>query len=343
MFDLKDLKNNPVGREMFKLFACHKLAKVESDPSLIRNLLTAVGGVDSSGTIGEINQRIQNIPGYNSFYCGLKEEQKNIELILENPVEMIQVKNLLTRLLLLKRASEQQDRKLIFNELIHAAIEYDGLWAKNQEAIKKYKEGASMIDEWVDFFLSYTNRDQPEVNNTFDKVLKKIFKKKEWNDNVEELNMLAKLLVRYLKQRGQLNVFFDQQSMICGDNIEDKVNDYCTKTFSFAQLIQWQALANDADKKNWCFHEYSTFDKNNINKEKGLFFFKIYDVPDDPQDVKNIPITWRPWVQQALTTVNVVIPKDLESSKLREKCGEVADQILSVRDNIINKYLASIV
>jgi hypothetical protein len=328
---------------MVKLFACNKLAKIESDPSLIRVLFTTVGAVDTSGTTGEINQLIQNLSGYNSFYCKLKDEQKNIELILENPVEMVQVKNLLTRLLFLKRLSyEQQDRKLLFNALLHDAIEHNGLWATNELAKTKYREGACMIDEWVDFFLSYTNRDQPEVNNTFDTVLKKIFKKKEWDDNVEELNMLAKLLVRNLKRRGQLNVFFDQQSMICGDKIKDKVNEYCAKTFSFAQLIQWQALANEPDKKNWCYHEYKTFDENNVNKEKGLFFFKIYDVPDKPKDVPNIPVDWKDWIDKALTTVNVVIPRELENDKLDKKCGEIANEILSARDKIINKYLTSI-
>jgi hypothetical protein len=343
MFNLKNLKNDPVAVEMIKLFACNKLEKIESDPSLIRKIFNAVPGVDTDGTIAETNQNILNTSGYTAFYCKLKELKAKMESTFNAGRETDQVKIFLSLLLGFKRLSfEQQDKKMIFKELINTAIQYGGLWAGNPLAIDKYNRGAFMIDEWVDFFLSYTNRDQPEVNNSFDDTLKNNFKKKDWDDSVEKLNMLAKLIVKYLRQRGNLNVFFDQQSMTCGDDIEDKVNRYCENTFSFAQLIQWQALSNDPGKKNWCYHEYDTFSKCNKDNEKGIFFFKTYDVPNDPEELGGIPPDWKDWVKHALTTVNVVIPKRMENDQLREECGMVAKKIISVRDKIISNYLASI-
>src|SRR5258705_13963057 len=100
-----------------------------------------------------------------------------------------------------------------------------------------------MIAKLVDFFLSYTNRNQPEVNNTFKPILKDKFSEDEWQKSVEELNLVAKLLVRYIKESTTISsIFYDKQSMICGDKIADKIYKYCENTFAFAQLIQRQII-----------------------------------------------------------------------------------------------------
>ncbi len=343
MFNPKNFKTDTVAKEMINLFASNKLEYIESNPACLRKIFDTTPEVDTNAEIAEVNQNILRTNGYDSFYCKLKELKEKIETATADTDIMGQVRKLLSYLVKLKRLSfEMQDKKIIFKELVSTAIQNGNLWVNNQDAIDKYNKGLCMIDEWVDFFLSYTNRDQPEVNNSFDESLRKNFKRKDWDDSFEKLNMLAKLLVKYLRQRGGLNVFFDQQSMTCGDDIQDKVNRYCENTFSFAQLIQWQALSNDPDKRNWCYHEFQTFNNNNANKEKGLFFFKTYDVPDNPENVPGIPEDWLDWVRTALTTVNVVIPRELESDSLKDKCGEVAKQIIDVRERIINNYLATI-
>lgn len=343
MFNPKNLKNDTVAKEMIRLFACNKIEKIESDPSLIRKIFAAVPEVDTNGSIAQTNDNILNTSGYAEFYCNLKEAKVKMETVINGRTEMEQVKFLLSHLNDLKRLSfDMQYKKMIFRELISNAIQHGGLWAGNAAAIQKYEQGAEMIDEWVDFFLSYTNRDQPEVNNSFEESLKKNFKRQDWDNSVEEINMLARLLVKYLKQTGGLNVFFDQQSMVCGEKIEDTVDNYCKNTFAFAQLIQWQVITDSYGKKNWCYHEYNTFKECNKDKDKGIFFFKTYDVPDDPEQVAGVPPDWKDWVKHALTTVNMVIPKKLENDQLREKCGKVAGQIIKIREQIIGKYLSSI-
>jgi hypothetical protein len=342
MFNSTDFKKDPVAMNIVELFATRTVAEIEANPLLIRKIFDTAPDVNTSGSVAETNEAILLTRGYAPFYCKLKEIKSKIENIVSHPGEMAQVKNLLTFLLSLKRlSSEHRDKKIMFREMIASAIENKKLWANSPEAVDKYNQGACMIDEWVDFFLSYTNRDQPEVNNSFDESLKKSFKRKDWDDSFEDLNMLARLIVKYLRLGG-LNIFFDQQSMICGDNIEDKVEKYCTNTFAFAQLIQRQILTDDARKKNWCYHEYKTFKKANTGNEKGIYFFKTYDVPDSYRDVPGIPNDWEDWVKDALGRVNIIIPQKLENNELKQKCSDIAKEILTVRDRIIINYLASV-
>lgn len=342
-----NFNSNPTNRELISLFARYKIEEIEQNSSLIRNLFLEAEDIDATGSSAEINDRILDKTGYKTFYTAVSEQKRSIELILTGSSEMAQVKGILKKLTSLRSGiKENQYKTRIFKALVDAAIDKAGLWMHNPEAIQKYRKGVSMITEWVDFFLSYTNRNQPEVNNTFMKVLAPKFSEEEWRRSVNALNLIAKLLVRYIRERTTLNaVFFDQQSMICGENIEEKVKDYCEKTFAFAQLFQWQIIT-DNGKKNWCEFEYTTFSKFNTAGNKKEFYFKTYDIPDDVTEVlESAPEDdcWGEWLTKTLSKKQIVISKDADyDDELKQKCREIGIAIRESRKEIITNYLESI-
>jgi hypothetical protein len=327
---IPDFKNMPLERKnMIRLFATHALADIEATPSLILDIFKTVGIYDAPA--------LQKVTGYNAFYEKLYMVKRQLDAILANPDGPTQVKNFLSAIIALKTEEpETHEKKNILKDMIAECQVNNSLWANDAALTLKYTDGVEMIDEWVDFFLSYTNRDQPDINNSYAPELEKSFKRVEWDESYDQMNFLAKLIIKYLKSFNSLNAFFDQQSMVNGDNLQDQVFKYCKKTFAFAQLVEPIALAYQPGQTNWCYDEYKHFMDNNSNVVRKKFFIKTHTMP------QNIHPTYKEWYKDIADHLHYVISQPLKKTALQIKCGEIAKTIVETREQVITNYIASI-
>jgi hypothetical protein len=125
-------------------------------------------------------------------------------------------------------------------------------------AQQMYSDRVEFVVEWQDYFLSYTNRGTPEINNEFRPMIEFVLKGKE-RGSMDDENCVVKIFVKYLVENG-MRGFFDLEKIQPGDVIQDELRKYCTKTFSMVQFLEHAAAAfTTADKRNWCLTEYELF------------------------------------------------------------------------------------
>ncbi len=326
-----DFKNMPNERKgLIRLFAANSLAQIELNPDLIINVFNGIGGITNLA-------ELQQVTGYNAFYEKLYMVKRQMETILENEDGATQVKHLLSAVISLKLEDPKAfEKKNILKELVTECQQSHGLWAGDPSLADKYKLGIEMIDEWVDFFLSYTNRDQPELNTSYSPDLEKSFKRQEWNDSYDKTNFLAKLIIKYIKTYNSLNAFFDQESMVNGDDLNASIFKYCEKTFAFAQLVEPIGLAFQHNKTNWCYDEYSHFSTKNEGNMRKKFFIKTHKMPEV------IHANYQNWYTDIQGHLNYTISQPFNKNALQEECGKIAKQIVDTREQMITNYIASI-
>ena len=122
-------------------------------------------------------------------------------------------------------------------------------WEKN--LIEKYEQILDILLNWKDYFFSYTNGNAREINNDYKLLLNHV----GLFDEDTEDNCVTKLIVTYLKSYNNLIGFFDRDNMKCGDDIQEKIFEYCQKSFTFIQLVQHGSFRSTG---NWCYKEYQS-------------------------------------------------------------------------------------
>ena len=128
----------------------------------------------------------------------------------------------------------------------------------NAEQQHAYREVAPMILQWKDYFLSYTNRGTPPINNDYRELIEYHYGEK-FKDRMATENGVARVVARYIRRHGLLG-FFDEENIKCGEIIQDRVKEFCLKTFALVQLVEHQMFVDPGeDKINWCHQEYLYF------------------------------------------------------------------------------------
>ena len=121
----------------------------------------------------------------------------------------------------------------------------------NAEQQHAYREVAPMILQWKDYFLSYTNRGTPPINNDYRELIEYHYGEK-FKDRMATENGVARVVARYIRRHGLLG-FFDEENIKCGEIIQDRVKEFCLKTFALVQLVEHQMFVDPGeDKINWC-------------------------------------------------------------------------------------------
>ena len=134
------------------------------------------------------------------------------------------------------------------------------VWPAEQQVFYDQKK---QILEWRDFFVSYTNRDAPAINRQFQDLIKSCLGFVPRGPQLQT-NYLARVIARHLRRYQQLSGFYDDENLQVGENIQHKVDEYCTKVFAFVQIIE--PLSFDKEPPhNWCFHEYRCFSEIRIS------------------------------------------------------------------------------
>jgi hypothetical protein len=214
-------------------------------------------------------------------------------------------------------------------------------WPREQQLFYDEKK---QILEWRDFFVSYTNRDAPAINDQFRALIKSCLGRSPKGAQLQS-NYLARVITRHLRRYQQLSGFFDDDNLQVGENLLEEVEGYCTKAFALVQLIEPLTFAKEPPR-NWCFYEYERFSANPAivalfgNKDRHYFILT------DPQlsaiQPASLNSSFASWVQRIedLRQVNIALEGE-RNTTLRAKIKEVATQILILRTEIIDRWLTS--
>jgi hypothetical protein len=213
-------------------------------------------------------------------------------------------------------------------------------WPPAQQALYDEKK---QILEWRDFFVSYTNRDAPAINQQFRDLIKSCLGSAPRGTQLQA-NYLARVITRHLRRYQQLSGFFDEDNLKVGENIQDEVDRYCTKAFAFVQLIE--PLTFDKEPpQNWCFHEYKRFSENpavvGVLGDKDRHYFILTDPQLSAIQPASLFPPYTGWVKRIgdLKQAHIAL-NDERNTTLRAKIKDIATQILALRSEIIDRWLS---
>jgi hypothetical protein len=200
-----------------------------------RRLLAAVGARDM--------REIYDTPTIADLYRLVKQLKLRIESICvafpEEGRQVIQCLRYLEteRTKLPGRRPGDKDPVEVLARLIDRWFIKGNRWgAQNQQ---KYIELAPLVTDWVDYFLSYTNRGTPATNNDFKKAIEYVFGKKL--PAYDQENYVAKIIAKYVKGQGVVG-FFDEKDITAGERIQDRVEKMCRSSFSLIQFVEYESL-----------------------------------------------------------------------------------------------------
>jgi len=212
-------------------------------------------------------------------------------------------------------------------------------WPQQQQELYDKKK---QIIEWRDFFVSYTNRDAPAINQQFRMLIKSCFGAVPKGEDIQT-NYIAKVITRHLRRYQGLSGFFDEDNLKVGENIKNEVDKYCGRAFALVQLIE--PLSFDKEPpRNWCFHEYKHFSENHaihdLLGDKNRHFF-ILTAPqfNTLQPASPFP-PYKDWHKRISAVKQEHISLDGEcNTMLRAKVKKIATEILALRAEIVDAWL----
>jgi len=209
----------------------------------------------------------------------------------------------------------------------------------NNEQQNFFDECYPVISEWKDFFLSHTKRNARETNNDFQSLIEIVYDPDDFDSKKGETNFLAKLIVRYLKEKN-LEGFYDEENIVCGDIFKEKIFDHCKSCFVFVQLIENVVFSQPGnDKENWClleFEEFKNWKENNAIKGCNRYFFILTGKDAIPEEDDLLRIQ-KNWVDTINSTEQIFFPKFKRA--LRDEIAKLAKEIKKTRKHIIDEYL----
>ena len=270
-------------------------------------------------------------------YERIERIRKELDDSIENLSGLDQVQSCLALLNAKKESKEKEKLEILIKLIGDDSKEclYNS-WDKEQQ--DHYNKAYPMIVHWNDFFFSYTNRNLPETNHDFEEIITPAFVKVEYEREVNEINYVAKFIVRHLTQNN-LQAFYDQDKIECGEIIEHKILEHCKSCYTFVQLIERKVFNCPHNGENWCYFEFKKFDDfatNNFKAKKGYCFFLTFKPKSVyPAIMPSDYVYWRKRIDKK----NCVIIDNLSNSELKIKVDELAKEIKNTKDKILKTFL----
>jgi hypothetical protein len=302
----------------------------EADSEAVETLLKLFG-VNSRAELLRTDQYIQS-------YEPIERIRKELDSSIENLSCLDQVKSCLA---LLNTKKESNEKKVL--EILIKLIGDDSKeclyksWNKEQQDL--YKKAFPIIVHWNDFFFSYTNRNLPETNHDFEELIIPAFDKAEYEREVNEINYVAKFIVRHLTQNN-LQAFFDQDKIKCGDDIKHEILKHCKSCYTFVQLIEKQVFNCPDGEDNWCYLEFKDFDigaRDNSEDEKRHYFFLTHKAERVyPTIIHSDHVSWQNRIEER---EYVAIIHESTNLELRKKIDGLAKEIKNTKDKILKPFL----
>ncbi|SHH63630.1 hypothetical protein SAMN04488109_4753 [Chryseolinea serpens] len=218
-------------------------------------------------------------------------------------------------------------------------LEYSNL----SETLKgKFNEGTDIFENSIDYFCSYTTKGLPEINFSYENLLSVVFGLNKQTDFLEfkKTNYIAKLIVRYLNEHGFNNYFFDQDKIVNGDEIKDKVLDYCGRALVLVILAQQETFRDKNEETNWCLREYEQYNATH----KGLRKYIVYRIPNlvEPVGARDSIVEWFRYISTEHGIANDTIEFTWTHHKMREKVNDAAKIIGNFKEDYYSTFKTNI-
>ena len=322
-------KDKDVEKKLIDFFSRHSVEEAKSEVG--KGNLFKIFGANDRDELLENEKYIQS-------YEPIKQLRQELDASIENLSGLEQVQSCLA-LLNVKKESKEKEKFEILTKLIGDDSKECLYKSWDDKQQKLYRKAYLMIVHWNDFFFSYTNRNLPETNHDFHELITHTFKQADYERDINEINYVAKFIVRRLTQNN-LQAFFDQDKIKCGDTIQHEILKHCKSCYTFVQLIEKQVFNYPDDKDNWCYLEFKEFDtgaKNNFENENRHYFFLTHKA-----EMVFPPIIhgdYKYWQNRIQEKKYVAIIHGLSNLELREKVDELAKEIQNTKDNILKNFL----
>jgi len=325
---------------LIQLFAQHPVDHVEAnDGQLLKD------------TFGPARyDALQADPAYQHTYTLVKEYKKELEHIARTTAAPR--KQIHALLYYLKQIKHDQSKESldVLSRLIRQSLY--GAWAADEQAY--YDQRHNIIIEWVDFFISYTNRDAGSTNHDFQDLYESVYFASPPPAVRNTTNLVAPIIVKYLNEDG-LEGFADWNDIKSGDEIGESVRTYCRKAYAFVQLVERVCFTKpNGSIRNWCFEEYNTFKQAHLTGDLGpgnyntRFHFLI--VGDNLNQIlpAQPPPSYNPWHQHMGQVHHGFLkqrphggaPMSISKYELIDALHEIACKVVEVKEQVLDELLS---
>jgi hypothetical protein len=285
---------------------------------------------------------------YNQYYNWLVDLARDVEEInVQAPVNY-QAKQAL--LLLMEKNTDGDPEKFdAAKQMIQEKIASQ--W-KAQDDIDIYLKGVELLQEWIHFFISYTNQDVPSINNTYKGMIAVDFPGKQIRKEKDSVNLIAKLVYSYLKMQ-RVTTFYDKEDIGWGDEFKEKIFKYTNRSYALIQIVERKIFVDDPDK-NYCFREYEAYKASIDNfarsykignvKPHMLFLISNPDFSKDfvigPSGIT--PTKMQVWVKEIKDKQFAVLHTKLPNEELKITIQKAVAKFMTFRDEFFKNYLDSV-
>jgi hypothetical protein len=216
------------------------------------------------------------------------------------------------------------------------------------EAQKREFAEAADIFEFVDYFLSYTNKTAADINYRFRMAFLPPTRVKA-EDPATVVNYVARDVVDRLRLNN-LSGFFDAQKIDLGDKVRRELTIGASTAVVFVQLVEQAMLVEPDDgSENWCYSEFELYRAPDAPQKKAegrlrKFAFLITVMPKDRGPpafaVKpaQLPECYERWFGEMVEDrVEVLRPED--PITLGDQVNTIAKKIVGFRDELFNSIV----
>lgn len=249
------------------------------------------------------------------------------------------VRNVLKHLQKLKKNKQDKDSYQIF-KMFFLKFDFNSLDDQQKEKIKL---AIDFLEKKIDYFCSYTRKGLPEINSYYENIIYKGLGKKQESHPKEwgEANLLAKLLVKHLKNQGFNNYFIDTDKIVNGEEIETKVLEFCSRTAVLILLAQPETFRDLEDETNWCFREYQHYVGTHPERQRKFLVFKIPELAR-PANAGDEILKWFDYMTSSNGIKGATLDFDCSLPKFRNFVEQVAPIIVQVKEELFNEIIFSI-
>jgi len=223
----------------------------------------------------------------------------------------------------------------------------------DEKSKEKFQTGKSLIVEWVYFFLSYTNKSAPAINNIFKDMLLIELPATEFDKEKEEKNLMAKLIYNSFSVQ-KVYPFYDKVNIELGDKWKKEIFGFTKKSYALCQFIEIEMFA-DKVEMNYCFQEYFSYKKSMLEffKRHGIdevepLTIYILKNPENSKDFKFEPVgdvedEISEWIKDIKKTQFISsVYKMMPNQEFRDTIQLAGSKIGKWRQTILDKYLKNL-
>ncbi len=130
----------------------------------------------------------------------------------------------------------------------------------NDDIRELYQTGVGMLEEWIHFFISYTNQSAPASIRLYRKIISNDLLYDEIKRDEQRINLIARLLYTYLRMERSTS-FYDKEGIDWGEGFQKKIFDYTKSSYAFIQIVETKIFEQDPPN-NYCYKEYDNYKRS---------------------------------------------------------------------------------